>query len=209
MFRNRSGNVSWSWSRLVLNAVPNSANDSKNDVDLTPKQQDDLFRFQLTQPDPRILSEQSFYVAGIVDYPSLSTRILIALRKASILTSSSPFVHTSLITRKFPHQLAIISVQRQRTLVGLLFFWEEELVRWRLLDDEEEEIRRIIGEEEAAGEGGEMGEELRVALGKVVAKRSMPPGLRGLANDAMAQPVLPGYADSKMTVPVELAANAK
>ena len=66
MFRNRSGKISWSWSRLVLNAVPNFANDSKTDVDLTPKQQDDLFRFQLTQPDPRILSEQSFYVAGIV-----------------------------------------------------------------------------------------------------------------------------------------------
>lgn len=66
MFRNQSGNISWSWSRLVLNAVPNMASDSKNDVDLTPKQQDDLFRFQLTQPDPRILSEQSFYVAGIV-----------------------------------------------------------------------------------------------------------------------------------------------
>lgn len=82
-------------------------------------------------------------------------------------------------------------------------------MRWRLLDDEEDEIRRIIDEEEAAGEGGEREEELRVALGKVVAKRSMRPGLRGLANDARAQPVLPGYADSKMTVPVELAANAK
>lgn len=143
------------------------------------------------------------------DHPSLSARILTALRKASILTSSSPFLYTSLITRKFPHQLAIVSVHCQRKLVGLLFFWEEELVRWRLLDDEEDEIRRIIGEEEAAGKGGEREEELRVALGKVVAKRSMPPGLRGIANDANARPVLPAYADSKMTVPVELAANAR
>ena len=82
-------------------------------------------------------------------------------------------------------------------------------MRWRLLDDEEDEIRRIIGEEEAAGKGGEREEELRVALGKVVAKRSMPPGLRGIANDANARPVLPAYADSNTTVPVELAANAR
>lgn len=66
MYRNRSGKISWSWSRLVLNAVPNNANDCTNEADLTPKQQDDLFRFQLTQPNPRILNEQSFYIAGIV-----------------------------------------------------------------------------------------------------------------------------------------------
>lgn len=66
MFRNQSGGVSWSWSRFVTNAVPNNANDCKDDADLSAKQQDDLFRFQLTQPDPRILNEQSFYIAGIV-----------------------------------------------------------------------------------------------------------------------------------------------
>lgn len=66
MYRNQSGKISWSWNRFITNAEPNFANDSKNDVDLTPKQQDDLFRFQLTQPDPRILNEQSFYIAGIV-----------------------------------------------------------------------------------------------------------------------------------------------
>ncbi|MCJ1462768.1 hypothetical protein MMC07_001371 [Pseudocyphellaria aurata] len=208
MFRNESGKVSWSWSRLVLNAVPNNANDCKNEADLTPKQQDDLFRFQLTQLDPRILSEQSFYIAGIVDHPSLSPRILAALHKASILTSSPPFVHTSLITRKFPHQVAIISVHRQRKLVSLLFFWEEELMRWRLLEEEENEVRRFLDEENNAGEGGEREEELRVALGRVRARRCMPPSLRVLANDAKVQPVLPSYGDAKMTVPVELVAKA-
>lgn len=82
-------------------------------------------------------------------------------------------------------------------------------MRWRLLDDEEDEIRRFMDEEKAAGEGGEREEDLRVALGKVVAKRSMPPGLRGLPDDAKAHTVLPGYADSKRTVPVELATSAK
>lgn len=82
-------------------------------------------------------------------------------------------------------------------------------MRWRLLDEEEDEIRRIMEEERIAGEGGEREEELRVALGKVVAKRSMPPGLRQVADDAAAKAVLPGYGDSQRTVPVELATITK
>lgn len=66
MFRNESGKVKWSWNRLVTNAVPNFVNNSKGDAELTPKQQDDLFRFQLLQPDPKVLHAQSFYITGIV-----------------------------------------------------------------------------------------------------------------------------------------------
>ena len=86
-------------------------------------------------------------------------------------------------------------------------------MRWRLLDDEEDEIRRIMDEEKNAGGegGGQREEELSVALGKVVARRSMPPRLRGLADGGAeaAKAVLPAYADSRMTVPVELVANGK
>lgn len=82
-------------------------------------------------------------------------------------------------------------------------------MRWRLLEEEEDEIRRFLDEEKNAGEGGEREEELRIALGKVMAKRCMPPSLRGLADDAKVQPILPGYGDSNMTVPVELVAKAK
>lgn len=66
MYRNKDHKLSWSWNRLIVNMVPNFANNSKDDVELSPTQQDDLFRFQLAQPDPRVLAEQSFYVAGVV-----------------------------------------------------------------------------------------------------------------------------------------------
>lgn len=55
----------WSWTRFITNAQPNFANSHTN-PDLTPKQQDDLFRFQLAQRDPKVLHELSFYIAGIV-----------------------------------------------------------------------------------------------------------------------------------------------
>lgn len=67
MFRKKnSAKLSFSWNRLVLNTFPNFSNDSKDDVELSPKEQDDLFRFQTVQPDPRILNAQSFFIGGVV-----------------------------------------------------------------------------------------------------------------------------------------------
>lgn len=67
MFRKpNSGKLSFSWNRLVLNTIPNFSNDSKDDVELSPKEQDDLFRFQIVQPEPRILTAQSFFIGGVV-----------------------------------------------------------------------------------------------------------------------------------------------
>lgn len=67
MFRKtNSAKLSFSWNRLVLNAFPNFSSDSKDDVELSLKEQDDLFRFQTVQPEPRILNAQSFFIGGVV-----------------------------------------------------------------------------------------------------------------------------------------------
>lgn len=50
----------------MLNTFPNFSNDSKNDVELSTKEQDDLFNFQIVQPEPRILNAQSFFIGGVV-----------------------------------------------------------------------------------------------------------------------------------------------
>lgn len=54
-------------------------------------------------------------------------------------------VNTAGIGKGFAHQMAVISVHAQRKLVGMLFFWEEECVRWKLLDAEEKEILSALG----------------------------------------------------------------
>lgn len=90
--------------------------------------------------------------------------------------------------------MASISIHRQRKLVALLFFWEEELTRWRLLDEEEEEIKRVLEQIEEAGnlsrarnksvagdasiEESRDEEDLKIALSKIIARRVMPPALR-------------------------------
>lgn len=50
----------------MLNTFPNFSDNSKDDVELSTKEQDDLFRFQIVQPEPRILNPQSFFIGGVV-----------------------------------------------------------------------------------------------------------------------------------------------
>lgn len=66
----------------------------------------------------------------------------------------------------------------QRKVIGMLFFWEEEIVRWRLLDDEEQEIRKVMGD--AAEKGGNQGAlpDLQLALESVRMRRGMRPSRR-------------------------------
>lgn len=123
--------------------------------------------------------------------PSQSPRVLSSLKKHSILLPTSPYIQTSLITKQFPHQLPFLSIHRQRALIGLLFFWEEELVRWRLLEDEEAEIVKLISEVEEEDEG------LQVALGVVRKKMKVPPAGRGEERGE-----LPGYGEGGGSVGV-------
>jgi len=72
-----------------------------------------------------------------------------------------------------------------------LFFWEEELVRWRLLEDEEAEIVKLVSDL------GEDDEGLQVALGVVRKKMRVPPAGRGEERGE-----LPGYGEGGGSVGV-------
>ena len=80
-------------------------------------------------------------------------------------------VNTAGVTKNFASQLAVISVHAQRKLVGMLFFWEEECTRWKLLDAEEKEILSAL----EAGENMD----LAVALEAVEMKKKLLPSQRG------------------------------
>jgi len=170
--------------RLINNAVPNFAKDDPNDVNLSPEQADALLRYQLLLPHPRYLSDTSFFVAGIVGAESLSKKVYKALVKneiilpvpeagssAGVSSDVQMTVNTDGVTKNFASQLAAISIHAQRKLVGMLFFWEEECTRWKLLDAEEKEIRDAL-------ENGE-NSDLRVALEAVEMKKKLLPSQRG------------------------------
>jgi hypothetical protein len=175
----------FSFNRLITNAFPNFANDSVNDVDLSPAQADQLLTHQLATSHPRYLSEKAFFVAGITDSESTSKSVYKALVKHGIIlaapeeSSSSGqapgeqiTVNTAGVGKGFASQLAIISVHAQRKVVGLLFFWEEECMRWKLLDQEEREILDALKQNEGNAD-------LETALEAVHMKRKLLPSKRG------------------------------
>jgi hypothetical protein len=173
----QKGGGKFSFSRMILNAIPNFANDSPNDVDMSPKQADDLVEYQLSLPFPRYLTEASFYVARITDNETFSQKVHKSLLKAGIIAAPSPDnsqppVTTAAIGKNFSNQLSHISIHAQRKLIGMLFFWEEECTRWALLDQEEAEILK------ATGEGNAENSDLDLALQAIQMKKKLLPSQR-------------------------------
>ncbi|KAI9764316.1 MAG: hypothetical protein M1840_008534 [Geoglossum simile] len=160
---------------------PNVANDS-TDVEMSQTQQDSLFRWQLSQENPKVLNGLSFFMGGVTESKTISAKVHSALKKNGVIDPTTGTINTANITKYFAHQLAVLPVHRQRKLVCMLFWWEEELVRWRLLGEEAAEITQAVAL------GGE-GEDLTIALQVVEAKRTMLPSIR------KQDPKLPSYTE--------------
>lgn len=73
-------------------------------------------------------------------------------------------------------------------------------MRWKLLEQEMQEIRTAIGS--LSDDDAQSLEELKVALGKVEAKRIMQPSLRGPGDNENHEETLPGYDERVGTVGV-------
>jgi hypothetical protein len=192
----QKGGRKFSFSRMIQNAFPVFAKDDPNDIDMSPRQADDLVEYQLTLPFPRYLTEASFFIAHVTDNRTFSQRVHKALLKAGIISAPSPNnsqppVTTAAIGKHFANQLSHISIHAQRKVVGMLFFWEEECTRWMLLDQEEAEILRAI-----AG-GNVENRDLDLALQAVELKKKLLPSQRAEATTNVGEGVgstLPAYS---------------
>jgi len=98
---------------------------------------------------------------------------------------------TTKIDRSMVSKIAIISVPKQRELVNMLFFWEEECTRWRLLEQEEASLVERMGIDEV--DGGEK-IHLEESLKIVRAKKRVVPSLRDEAGKTLGTEDLPGYS---------------
>ncbi|KIV85750.1 hypothetical protein PV11_01412 [Exophiala sideris] len=182
MYRKPSGSMGFSFNRLMTNTVPNFANDNpEDDADITSTQKDLLWVHQLGAAEtsgrsPMTLDELSTFSAGIVTSEKNSARIHKELVKNGIINPAAPLgIDTTRITQKLPHELAFVSVHAQRKTVGMLFFWEQEALRWRLLDQEESELKSALEDE---GTSDAAKRELKVRLESVDMRRGMKPSSR-------------------------------
>jgi hypothetical protein len=145
MYRKRNGSLGFSFTKFAIAAVPNFFNDDSvaRTAELGPLRLDMCYSHQLASPDPFALDERTFYAAGITDNESMSRKVFKALKKHQILREDGT-VDTFKIGAKFTHQLAIINIVRQRELINMLFWWEEECQRLKKLIDEEADLNQMI-----------------------------------------------------------------
>lgn len=149
MYRKRNGSLGFSFTKFADAAVPNFFADDpiSHAGDLHPQRHDLCYMHQIASENPFAFDERTFYVAGVTDNENMSKKVFKALRKHEILRGDNT-IDTYKIGPNFAHQLACINMVRQRELVNLLFWWEEECQRLRKLLDEEEELNKLIEETE-------------------------------------------------------------
>jgi len=177
MYRKRSGSLGFSFTRFANAAVPSFFSDESvsRTTDLEGYRRDMCYMHQLASGNPYALDERCFYVAGIVDSEGMSKKTHKALRKSGGLREDWT-IDTHQIGPRFTHQMAVLSVNRQRELINLLFWWEEETQRLRKLAEEERELNAMIEQDE--GRDREMMDQLKFARERVRMKRRQRPSQR-------------------------------
>ncbi|KAL6712282.1 hypothetical protein ACN47E_000159 [Coniothyrium glycines] len=175
MFKNEAGEHKFSFTRFMSNAMPNAAG-APQDTDLSEREQDMAFMCQLGEEDPRFLRAHSFLHAGITSAPKVSASIHKALLSNGVLVKDSPTINTAAVSRNFAHQLSNITSHAQKKLIIFLFFWEEELQRWKVLMGEQEELKTVMqAEMDSGGEVGTYEKRLAEVEGMIKLRPSLRP----------------------------------
>lgn len=111
--------------------------DAEADATLPLESQDRVFNYQMNKAaNFRYLESPAFVLADVVTKSDLrfATKIDDRLRSMGVLSSDAP-LDTSKIEASFNRELLFLSVPAQRRLIGLLFFWEEEIERWNHFEE--------------------------------------------------------------------------
>jgi hypothetical protein len=164
--------------------VPNMAN--SGNPEFSTEETDKIFDFQITNPEPKKLTASTLYIANITPHQSIAEKTYKRLIKEGMLIENPPAVNTKKIGKNLTNQFSFLPIFGQKRLVCLLFDWEEELMRWRLLEEEEEEIKVVLAEER--GSGGHAGE-LEKRLLEIEGLKKLKPSMRsGVARQGETLP---------------------
>ncbi|EME45432.1 hypothetical protein DOTSEDRAFT_52711 [Dothistroma septosporum NZE10] len=160
MYRKPNGDLGFNIWTFANNAVPSMMKDSSLDPGhISLPQKDLVFLHQTIRPpgdahSPYAFDDQTFYASQIIWHKTVSKDVYKKLKKTGVLDSEG-VVHTQNIGGNLTHDLAKIPAYRQKQLIDLLFWWEEECQRFRKLFEERAELERLV--REGGGEGyGEM-----------------------------------------------------
>ncbi|KAH8887493.1 hypothetical protein GQ53DRAFT_297948 [Thozetella sp. PMI_491] len=159
-----------------------------NADDLPMSIQDAIFQHQMSQIHPLSITPQTLIAAGICGWENEATNVHQALVKAGVLEpSSAPQKHTrdhghsffglgksgkqtsdyaeeeflpvtANINGALTKKVRVLTVVGAKTLIKLLFFWEEEVNRWRARESDvvelEAALARYVEERQSLEDGG-------------------------------------------------------
>jgi hypothetical protein len=166
--------LSFSFYRLITNTIPNFAN-SGGEPKLSISDLDTIFEIQQVIEPPQRLVPSTLYISGVTSNEPNAKRVFEKLTTIGVVNDKAPWVDTSKITANFTHQLAILPSVYQKRLICLLFDWEEEIQRWKVLQGEEDEINVVMQETKAVG--GQVGH-LEKRLLEIKGLKSLKPSAR-------------------------------
>lgn len=189
---------------FLNNLFPYSPPSTSKDADMSPTEMDNLIKFQLGLRHPRYLDQYALVIAKVVDqeqakytYNALVAHGFVTPPPGKDETNLDPSpmtVNTHIIGKDFAMKLKKIGLRAHRRIVGLLFFWEEECNRWRILDQQENEILEAM-----RSPSGAESEDLKMALQAVRIKKMLLPGERLDGEHAVRLPEhdeLPSYSSA-------------
>ncbi|WPG99917.1 Hypothetical protein R9X50_00273800 [Acrodontium crateriforme] len=166
--------------------------------DLTIPTRDDLFDLQIRSDDFTRLTAESLRVAKIVETKQYANSVLRGCIRCGVINAETGQPDTTKINRDMVNKIAIISVPKQRELVNMLFFWEEEMMRWRLLSREEDDLTSQLSNSTLSANALVHAKE---NLQIVQAKKRVPPSRRDDSGRSFEE-LLPGYERKKITAAI-------
>ncbi len=99
------------------------------------------------------------------------------LVSVGVLDANTHYPDTSRVDRHLVSKIGIISVPKQRELVNMLFWWEEEIQRFKVLENEKMRLEQgLKNSDESGGEGAK--EEVAARLKELELLRSVVPSQR-------------------------------
>ena len=186
------------WQNLFPAASPRGL----KHIDMSAQQLDTVVQYQLQLRHPQYLDAHSLVFAGIVSNGIRAEHahkllvkhqyILAAPVGSADVEHPAMTVDTNIIDRSFARNLPTLSMLAHRKLVCLLFFWEEEVNRWRMLLHDESIIRDAL-----ATATGPTVQDLTIALEAVEIKKMLLPSQRAEGTSTVIPPrpePLPTYS---------------
>ena len=159
--------------RTVDDAIDSSTNDGvravpvrssrPSDADIPMRIQDLVYTYQLSLARPCLLSPIAFHVANIVWRYKDSQDVYRRLKKKGIITSEGE-IDTKVIDKTFAHNFYYLTAVAQRRIIGLLFWWEEEVQRLKSLLEEHFEIEELLSQAPETSEEEEGQQSTRMLL---------------------------------------------